>query len=148
MKKQSQLDEGSGVSRVSDLIYDRCPLGFRAKQSQFASGGRVRPSPRPSALRLPPVLGDHCAKQSQFAHGQAWPLRRQSCETKPIPRTAKRRLTAALERGYETKCGFYIGAKQSQFRPGRAGPWLGPIVRNKANSPQVGTEDHRQSQGP
>ena len=53
------------LQRMGYVTFNR--LGRRAKQSQSAAGGHRRPSPRPGALRLPPVAG-------------------RACETKPICR--------------------------------------------------------------
>jgi hypothetical protein len=67
-----------------------------AKQTQFAADGQGRPSPRPSALTLPPV-GGNCAEQSQFRQRaerakflvgeELWWIRH-ACQTKPIPADA------------------------------------------------------------
>ncbi len=56
-------------SQFATMPQGRGARGVPYKQSQFASGGWGRPSPRPEALRLPPVTGDNCAKQSQSPAG-------------------------------------------------------------------------------
>jgi hypothetical protein len=85
---------------------------YCAKQTQFAAAGRGRPSPRPEALTLPPTG--------------------QMCETKPIcPATP--RGTRPEGRGTKGKC-----AKRTQFQTMPGGRGLGAIMRNEANSEQVG----------
>jgi hypothetical protein len=80
-QKASQEDKMSRLCRT-EVILDLdfllralrvSVVSMRTKQSQFASGGPGRPSPRPEALTLPPVTGGKRAKQSQFARiGEGW----------------------------------------------------------------------------
>ncbi len=92
------------------------PLGAvedEMRKTNPISGARERPSPRPTALTLPPLAPGKHAKQTQFAPSRTVLLGRDGmCETKPICR----------------------------FRPEADGAARGthptnegPIVRNKAN---------------
>ncbi len=107
MKKQSQSSKGSGVSRVSDLIHDRCPLGFRAKQSQFATAMPVG--------------------RSAFPGGR-------TCETKPI---CLRWTGKTIPKAFGLEAATHPGEQLRQTKPirPRAGEVaMRAIVRNKANS--------------
>jgi hypothetical protein len=61
--KRSQSGAGGGTNKPNRR--GSC----RVKRSQFASGEWGRPSPRPEALTMPPVIGDKCAKRSQSGAG-------------------------------------------------------------------------------
>ncbi len=105
MEKQSQSSKGSGVSRVSDLIRDRCPLDVRAEQSQFATTMPIR--------------------RSAFPGGQ-------TCETKPIrPRGGRVRVEAIVRNKANLPA---VGIPHHSIIPlfQRSNPM--PIVQNKANS--------------
>jgi hypothetical protein len=88
----------AGEVTSGGVAWARC-----AKQTQFATDGQGRPSPRPEVLTMPPV-GDKCAKQSQFAPD---------------------RPEGALAAGTVSAVGAgNKRAKQSQFPPVGPTPWI------------------------
>ncbi len=132
----------------SSLLHGHEPRrGRRVKQSQLAPDGPGRPSPRPEALTLPPVVLSNRAKQSQFAPRRAiLPRRRGTCETNPISGRCQRAKQSQLLRSARkwARAGS-VGrlpeeidcAKRSQFGParGKAGALAGEMCKTNPIGP-------------